>query len=170
MKPKLFFILLCALVYSCTFDDSEDIAQDTNTNNSLVGFWDLTSLIYSEPVDANFDGTSSDDFLDEVPCFNVVLEFMENGSYVSRTTDVEFDVDPVSGEGSVDCLEEMTESGGTWTLDGTTLSLTSEGQTVVVEISLQENVLSFEGDVNGLEDLEIDEDVTAGLVFVRINI
>ena len=143
MKTKLFLIAIAIALFSCTFDDSEDVISQETTASSLVGTWDLTSFRFSETIDINLDGEASEEFLDELPCFNILLIFNEDGTFSSMTTDIEFTVE--MDETMLDCLESTTSTVGTWSLDGLTLVTVSDGDTVETPLNLDGDTLTLMG-------------------------
>ncbi|NAS32149.1 hypothetical protein GTQ40_14275 [Flavobacteriaceae bacterium R38] len=167
MKTRLLFVLIAvsAFVFSCTFDDSEDVLSEETTASSLIGTWDLTSFRYSEAVDANFDGDASEEFLEELPCFNIILIFNEDGTFNSTAIDIELIVD--IGGATLDCLETTTLTAGTWSLDGTTLITISDGMITETPLDLDGDTLTLMGGVFGVGEVEVDEDITVTLVFDR---
>jgi len=164
MKTKLFLIAIAIALFSCTFDDSEDVISQETTASSLIGTWDLTSFRFSEPVDINADGDASEEFLDELPCFNSVLIFNEDGTFSAMATDIEFTVG-MDGT-TLDCLESTTSTTGTWSLDGLTLVTVSDGDTTETPLNLDGDILTLMGPL-GTGDAEVEEGVAVTLVFDR---
>jgi len=165
MKTKLLIvgIIITTFIHSCTVDNSQDIISEETDASSIIGTWDLTSLRYSEAIDFNFDGEASEEFLDELPCFNIVLVFREDGTFGSMATDIEFDFTMNS---MVDCLDSTTPTMGTWSLDGNTLITVSDGETIETPLNLEGDTLTLSGPL-GIGDAAVDESVTATLVFDR---
>lgn len=106
MKNRLLLILLCVISFACKKDDS-DI--------SIVGYWELTSLAPQKPFESNelYDA----DFLawwnSFIECFDLSLDFLENGS-VHIVFNSREDIDEP-------CITES--SAGTWEINSTNTKL-----------------------------------------------
>ncbi len=159
MKSKLLLVFIVVFSYACTFDDSEDVIAEETNAASIIGSWDLTSFRFSEAIDFNLDEEASEELLDEIPCFNIVLSFDENGTFNSEALDIEFNVD-MTGT-SFECLETTTSTIGTWSLEvGILITVTA--------INIDDDTLILGGNLFGVGDLELDDSVMTTLTFDRL--
>ena len=165
MKSKLLLIVIVICSYACTFDDSEDIIAEETNAASIIGTWDLTSFRFSEAVDFNLDEEASEEFLDEIPCFNTILIFDENGTFNSEAVDIEFTVD-MTGT-SFDCLETNTITTGTWTIEAGNLITVTDAGTTETMITIDDDILQLSGGLFGVGEIEIDDSIMATLTFDR---
>ena len=60
-------VVLVPLVLSCSSDDDGDEGNESQALE-LVGTWVLVQMNVSAAIDANFDGTTSSNLLDEADC------------------------------------------------------------------------------------------------------
>ncbi|MFT6689344.1 MAG: hypothetical protein ACJAX7_002377 [Saprospiraceae bacterium] len=108
------FVLLLGLVFnSCSSDDS----SSTPTSTSVVGKWNFSKVSYTfngqSSPEADYDGN-------EQGCSKDYIEFKANGVYNE------------ADYSSTACVEEL--SVGTWSKEGSLLTITDDTDTVSVEI------------------------------------
>jgi hypothetical protein len=96
---------------------------------TLPGVYRLTAFNTSVPTDLNNDGVSATNQMTETTCMNdILLTLNSNNTFVgvSKGTEIAMDIDVVTGEvtQTISCFTDP-DVNGTWTLSGTSLSLTS---------------------------------------------
>jgi len=125
-KVSALFVALVFL-WSCSTDS--DDADEVMEEATIVGSWQVASFRVVTGFDLNSDGTSSDDIIDELPCFTSTITFTEMGTYMATTSDLDFMFVSLT-EVTADC-NGMVEDNGTYVFDGTTLTIDSqtEGET-----------------------------------------
>lgn len=75
-----FFCLIIAYLFMLSCSTEEDGPVDTTTTD-VLGTWQLTQLTVSSAIDANNDGITATNLLEEVDCLNEVLTITVNGSW-----------------------------------------------------------------------------------------
>ncbi|MBX2827220.1 MAG: lipocalin family protein [Flavobacteriaceae bacterium] len=137
MKKFVSLLVIALTLGACSNDD-----DGGNETSSLVGTWILTSYILDQPVDVNLDGTASNDFLEELPCYMSTATFSENGAFASSTSEIDIEIDIINGTADVVCIDPVALT-GTWELNGDQLSITAEGETDTETVDLNGNTLTF---------------------------
>lgn len=137
MKKLLSLLAIALFVVSCSGDDDGGDSTDVG----LAGTYNLTGYTFDEAVDVNLDGTASTDFFAELPCFTAVATFNANGSFTSVTDEIVFDITPTGA--TVDCGDPESNT-GTWSLSGNQLTVVSDGDTDVQEITLTASTITYE--------------------------
>ncbi|MGC4039737.1 MAG: lipocalin family protein [Flavobacterium sp.] len=99
-----------------------------NPTGSVAGNYKLTAFNTSVPTDLNLDGTASTNQMNETTCMNnMFLTLNANNTFSadSKGTEIDMDIDVATGEivQTIQCFSEAALT-GTWSLSGTTLSLT----------------------------------------------
>lgn len=125
MKKSLFLVPLCllvALVIPSCGEDGED------PQNSLVGTWRLTSVDYtgttsSAAGDISYTGTGED--------LDLTMVFTEDPNEVTVQGDysILLETEFLGQTVSFTLTNQDFVSTGTWSLNGSTLTVTSQGQT-----------------------------------------
>ncbi len=136
---KLLSLLAIALILGACSNDDDGGGDNTAT---LVGSWTLTSYLLDQPVDVNLDGTASNDFLEELPCYTSTATFSSDGSFSSSTSEIDVEIDIINGTTEVICIDPVSLT-GTWELNGDQLSITAEGETDTQQVDLNGNTLTF---------------------------
>ncbi|ESU28695.1 hypothetical protein FLJC2902T_12860 [Flavobacterium limnosediminis JC2902] len=119
MKNKFLLLVAClGVLSSCNNDDN----GGNNSTTNPVGTYKLTAFNISEAQDLNGDGTPSVNQMSETACLNE--------SYMTLNADNTFTYDDkgieiiMNGESeSIGCYEDGDVT-GTWSVSGTTLTLT----------------------------------------------
>ncbi|MBO0320738.1 DUF5004 domain-containing protein [Muricauda sp. CAU 1633] len=121
-KTILFSLIL--ITFSCS-NDSEGDESEVDEPITMVGTWQLTSYTFENSYDFNGDGTSSNDFIEETNCFtDVRIIFNEDGTGEQIATSLSFTI--IDDEIVMNC-EPPTTVQKTWSLDGSELTVQSEG-------------------------------------------
>jgi len=145
MKNYIMIALVAISLIACSEDSTTD---ETDSEVTLIGTWNVVEFTMQQALDVNGDGTASENLLDEASCFINEVTFTEEGSYASRTSNLEF-VQLGGGAFTVECNGTDTEV-GTFVLDGTTLT-TDEGTTDEAEATIElsgNNLTVSESDEN----------------------
>tara|TARA_B100000809_G_C15018858_1_gene487702 strand:- start:171 stop:854 length:684 start_codon:yes stop_codon:yes gene_type:complete len=136
-------------------DNSLQVAVDTLgdcTNNNqqatgVQGTWLLTSWLGEEPLDLNNDGTASDDFLDEIDCYeNETIVFDIDGTAVAMSTSFAsfiFDIEVGTTDQfiyTIECEFEDENTNLTWSQSGSLVTI--DDGTTVSDFILDGNQLS----------------------------
>lgn len=131
MRTKLQNVLLTSLciitLFSCSNDDDE-------SNASLVGTWQLTSLVIESAFDFNGDGTASRDLFLETDCYDGdFINNMEDGTVriVSGLTFISVDD---NFQPTHECLNGFDRT-TTWTQNGNTVTIENGSADIVGTIS-----------------------------------
>ncbi len=132
-------LALALILASCSGDDD----GDNGATADLTGSWTLTSYTFDEAVDVNLDGTPSTDFFAELPCYMSSATFVADGTFTSATSEIDIDIDIVSGTVTVDCAPAVSLT-GTWELNGDQLTTTAEGETDTETVELTATTLTFD--------------------------
>ncbi|NKI30665.1 lipocalin family protein [Croceivirga thetidis] len=117
MKKIGCLICLSLLFFACSTDGDEN----ENTVSGIVGSWTAISLNGAVGFDLNGDGTSSNNVLEELPCFESSINFNEDGTYSATTSDIAF-----SGTGLTDIMADCdgtTDENGIYSFSGTSLTI-----------------------------------------------
>jgi hypothetical protein len=92
---------------------------NNNTNVTLPGSYLLTAFNTSVPTDLNGDGTNSTNQLSETSCLNgSFLTINANNTFTADSKGIEININGTQ----IDCFEDPDIT-GTWTLNGSQLSL-----------------------------------------------
>lgn len=73
---KITYLLLPLLLFSCSKDETETY------DNSLPGYYKITSVISETPLDLNLDGIESNDFLSEITAPHYFNGVSEQGTFM----------------------------------------------------------------------------------------
>lgn len=160
-KNLLLFIATVFLLTSCSSNENENLTEAIN----LIGDWYLTA----QTLNATFtitEGTETATFTSNAvgKDFNFKITFLENPKTIAKSGS--FNVKTTSSAtGEPDQVEESTinsEDGffaGSWSLSGTTLTITnSENEVRVGELTIiDENTLSF---IASYQETETDGNLT----------
>ncbi len=119
MKSKVFTLALVLILISCSSDDNGGGGQ---AGIELAGTWVLTQINLSGPVDANNDGNSSADLLDEVDCLRDTLVLDETLAWNSTEVAVNTVTQITGNLIDVNCPDERNLSGN-WGVSGVNLIL-----------------------------------------------
>jgi hypothetical protein len=133
---RLTFLSLFLVVASCVTNDDLDVTSD------LEGTWRMTSFSSENPYDLNGDGTANTDIIIETGCYqNETLDFNANGTGVATNRSY-LDIETIITVGTtneveyiLDCVDEFFAQDFTWTQNGSSLSLTIDGITIVATLS-----------------------------------
>jgi len=110
LKISAFIIVLLVLSISCSSDNEEDIKISQEQLDAITGTWNLIALNVNPPQDANNDGTSSENMVEELNCLTATLLLKEDFTWSS--TKVGLFVTPITGDlFGISCTEEASDSG-----------------------------------------------------------
>ncbi|MGB3591686.1 MAG: lipocalin family protein [Nonlabens sp.] len=112
-RMKNLLLLLPALGLMLTFSSCEDDepVNQPNTQNTIVGDYELTALVGDVAVDINNDSVSSTDLLDETFCFdNRLLSLTASGDFTIEMPDLNY-----SQSAGISCSDNSYS--GTYTVD-----------------------------------------------------
>lgn len=113
----LFFVLINFI--SCSSDDNGGGGQE---GLEFAGTWVLTEINLSAAIDANNDGTTSDNLLDEVDCLQDTLVLDETFEWNS-TEVVAQTISPITNDlYFVNCSDQRNQNGN-WGVSGSNLIL-----------------------------------------------
>lgn len=121
LKPFYLFLSVAVLLFSCSDDDGDDGESDPQVLN-VIGTWTLVRIDVSAPIDANLDGTSSSNVLDESDCPEETLVI--EGNFEWRSTVIApGGISQITGDlYSVTCLPVQNQDGD-WGVSGNNLIL-----------------------------------------------
>ncbi|MFN2260998.1 MAG: DUF5004 domain-containing protein [Psychroflexus sp.] len=141
IKSFLSLLSISFLLLSCSDDDDQ---VQTLSENDLQGSWTLVEMNASSGVDLNNDGTSNTDITNETDCFdNMTVDFQAENNFMLDYPGLDFD--QVDGETVLNCNDNNTT--GSYSLNGSTLSITTEIENTVetddFQVNLNGNQLSF---------------------------
>ena len=162
MKFKYVLLMISIGLFSCSSDDdnqSESVVPDVI---SIVGNWELTSVMADIPVDLDGDGTISSNLLEELPCFMSTYLINEDNTFEQTSVDVDVNINILVLPPMIeaDCLETSSVEVGTWSLEEDQLTITDEdGEVRIFMVTLTETTLSFSDDIEDIGQ--------ADLVFTR---
>jgi hypothetical protein len=141
-----------------------DCTDQNQQATDVEGTWLLTAWIGDEPIDLNNDGVESDNFLNEMDCYNnETILFSDGGTGVIMSTSyAEFMFDILVGttnefDYTIDCIEEDENTNFTWTQTGNTVAITDDfGTTNVTIIGNQISIFVPNGFIAfSSEDVEV---------------
>ncbi len=126
---------------------SGDCTNNNQQATAVEGTWLLTAWLGEEPIDLNNDGTASDNFLDEMDCYeNETIVFDIDGTAVSMSTSYAsfiFDIEVGTTDQftyTIECEFEEENTNMTWSQIGN--SVTIDDGTNVSDFILNGNQLS----------------------------
>lgn len=112
LKTILFSLAATAFFSSCSSDDD----NNDNSNDAAAGTYNLTAVIAPLAVDYNQDGTSSENLMQESPCYlDSHIKLEQDMTYTSTYSYVLPELEST-------CYSE--ESFGTWEQEGNTIIIT----------------------------------------------
>ena len=161
MKSNILFLFMAtALMYSCSNDDDNSSEPESV---SIVGSWQATELVIDDAA-ASDDARNARDllnFLTAKDCFVITFTFNEDLSAVAKNS-INF-ISPTAND--IPCPTEEDIDDGTYTYDGTTLTiLDSAGETVSIAATVTGDILTLDA-----SSLEIpDFNVSGELLFERL--
>lgn len=127
--------------------DSLDCSTGTGGDADIVGTWLLTAWIGEEAIDLNNDGTESENFFDEMECYeNETLVFNVDNTGVNMSTSFasfmfEIEVGTTNEyDYTIECELENENINFTWTQNGS--NVTVNDGTSVLDYTLNGNQLS----------------------------
>lgn len=112
-----------------------DLGDCTNeqTEEGIVGTWLLTAWVGETPIDLNNDGVESENFLDEMNCYNndTIVFAVDETTLTTSNSYAEFEFIIEVGttnsfEYTVTCIEETEISNGNWTQNGNVITITND--------------------------------------------
>ena len=127
----------------------DELGDCTNgqTTEGIVGTWKLTAWIGEEPIDLNNDGVESENFLDEIDCYeNETIVFNADNTAVGMSTSFatfmfEIEVGTTNEyDYTIECDFEDENTNMTWTQNGNTITV--DDGTTISEATLNGNQLS----------------------------
>ncbi len=120
---------LMLLFFSCSTDADEDTLLDES--EFLYGNYVLTELSNSQSSDFNGDGSFSSNLIDELDCLVVSLTLNPDRSTSTEGPEMSIlaDINTV-GFYVYSCMDEMITNSGTWSVNGSELSLGSAVYTI----------------------------------------
>ena len=103
-------VVLAPLVLSCSSDDDGDEGNGSQALE-LVGTWVLVQMNVSAAVDANFDGTTSSNLLDETDCLEDTIVLASTFEWTS-TEAFPNSISPITGDlYNIPCLPTQNRDG-----------------------------------------------------------
>ncbi|MGB5318132.1 hypothetical protein [Eudoraea sp.] len=127
---KFFPLVLLILLFSCSSDDN---GQDADDNaEAYFGTWVLVESNVNPPLDANDDGTTSRNLLDEVECLTGTIVLNDNFRFT--LTSVEPIITAITGDLYIVSCSSPTADLGLWTYVDDTIVLEGS-QDIVFEVS-----------------------------------
>jgi hypothetical protein len=122
MKKCLMLILIFIVSFSCKKDDSEI---------SIVGYWEFLSITPQKPFesDERYDADFLESYNEEMECFDLSLDFLENGSIYAVISFI-----------GTDWQCETVESSGTWEINSINTKLYMDFSSIKPIFSQLENL------------------------------
>lgn len=129
----------------------DDLGDCSNgqTTEGIVGTWLLTAWIGEEAIDLNNDGTESENFLDEMDCYeNETYVFNADNTAVNMSTSFAsfmFDIEVGTTDEfdyTIDCEFENENTNLTWTQSGNIITI-DDGTGASFEATLNGNQFSL---------------------------
>ncbi len=173
-------LLTTALLLSCSGEDLNEFrsaelnAHDNNFiyDSDLVGYWDLSAIVATTPVDLNADGESSANLISETDCFSP-MSITFNGDKTFTSVNVRLDLKEGGDEDIFSCRDNSVRK-GIWSLKDDILSMiiTVGGKQVETKKQLYPTNETFHFEVNRIEskDYILDQGGTSasGLSIVYV--
>ncbi len=131
---KLLLFAFIMLLVGCENDDSQP-----SNNNTLVGSWEITTLVSEVALDLNNDDTASQNIHEEIDCIIETINFESDGTWSGTTG---YGISFFTELQTILCFDNS--GSGTWSLDGSTLTITNDTFTNTHTITLTEDTLSFD--------------------------
>lgn len=115
MKKKLLVLLsIVAIFYACSSDDDNNITPPSG--EEFIGTWQLTAITVSNAIDANNDGNTSTNLLDEVTCLQETFILNEGFTWTSNAVNVRL-ISAITGNlYNVSCSDPQATNGN-WGVD-----------------------------------------------------
>ena len=134
MKKIRFLIPLIVFAFIFQACSSDDSPPPTDSNDAVVGVWELAELNINPPQDINLDGSTTSNILTELPCATGTLTINSDGTW--RSAVVNLDITAITG-GLFDirCTSTSTTSSGVWQLQNSQLSLFSDNTLFLFNLS-----------------------------------
>lgn len=146
---KMSGLFLLGLLISCSDDDG-----GTTTDVNLAGTWDLTEVNVSSAVDADGDGSSSTNLLDEADCISGTLTIREDMTWTFQQS--QFTVTSITNDQYAIQCSGTVQGTGAWANNST-------------QIQFQGSTLLGTLDINGDELVKNDgEDLPGILSYVYV--
>ena len=121
MKRFFGILSLAAILFcSCSSDDGGDSNQFEG--EEFIGTWKLVAINVSSPIDANNDGTTSTNLLDEVDCLQETFILDRTLTWTSNSVNVLLITAITGNLYNVSCANPQT-SNGNWGVDNGQLFL-----------------------------------------------
>lgn len=114
--PLLAFVFL---LFSCSSDDNGDDEPDISP---AVGTWNLVEININPPQDIDMDGDPTSNILDELPCAVGSITIRADGTWDSTIENLSITT-ITGGLFFITCSGTVTQSSGTWLLQGGQLTL-----------------------------------------------
>lgn len=116
---RVFALAVVLNFISCSSDDNGGGGQE---GIEFAGTWVLTEINVSAPIDANNDGTTSSNLLDEVDCLRDTLVLNETFEWNSTEVVATLITQITNDLFNVSCSDERTQNGN-WGVSGSNLLL-----------------------------------------------
>lgn len=117
MKTSI-ITLLCVtfLVCSCSSDDAG--TSNESPGEEFIGTWQLIAVNVSTAIDANNDGNTSTNLLDEATCLQETFVIDRTSTFTSNAVNVQF-ITAITGDlYNVSCTDAQSTNGNWGTQNG----------------------------------------------------
>lgn len=150
MKTKIIaFLFLTLLILSCSSDDGG--GSNELEGEEFIGTWQLMAINVSTAIDANNDGNTSTNLLDEVSCLQETLVIDRTLTFTSNAVNVQL-ITAITGDlYNVSCTDTESTNGNWGTQNGRLFLVGS----ITREFSFNGEVLTetIGDDLPGIESL-----------------
>lgn len=119
VRSGIFALIVVLHLISCSSDDNGGGGQE---GIEFAGTWILTEVNLSAPIDANNDGTTSANLLEEVDCVRDTLVLQETFDWNSTEVVASLIIQITNDLYDVTCSDERNQNGN-WGVSGSNLFL-----------------------------------------------
>ena len=151
---KFLFVSILFITVTACGDDDDAVPEDTS--GDLIGTWQMTDLDYSGTSSSEFMGIPlNQTFTGFAKDIDYSITFTENPNEFEGNGGYTIELTTTTGGQSATIDETVSgEANGTWELNGMNLTITANGQTEDLDISvLNENTLTFTSEVTETIDV-----------------
>jgi len=164
MKRNIFFLFIASLLYaSCSTDrDQQDSVEPVN---AILGSWRATEFIAADPNNSNVNlGAEILANLTAEECYIINFTFTSDMTLTGQSSVNFLEINATPTGLEVPCPTQSETESSTYEYDGTTLTtINSEGETVMIRVSIDGNTMSADA-----TDLDIPNFNGAGeLIFEK---
>jgi len=149
MKTKLIsFLSIVALFYGCSSDDDNNITPPSG--EEFIGTWQLTAITVSNAIDANNDGNTSTNLLDEVACLQETFILNEGFTWTSNAVNVRL-ISAITGDlYNVSCTDSEATNGN-WGVQNGRIFLVGGNTTREFAVAGNEIIETIGQDLPGIQ-------------------